>query len=202
MMQFHKTTRILLTVAIVVSVAWMMGRGIAVADNLTEKNDALVIETNKGDPVPEFTLENMKGEKVSMNDFRGGALVLGIAFFPEGEKAIRNMEEYRKSVISDFKGKRLSFLKVLEINKPVFMKKKFILSKMAKQLEGIPGAQKNTLIDWGGALNLYEKFGIKDRKVPALFVIGKEGEIVYAFQGWHSMGNQDMLNNELKNIVK
>ena len=82
------------------------------------------------------------------------------------------------------------------------MKKRFILSKMTKQLEGIPGAQKNTLIDWGGSLNLYEKYGIKDKKVPALFVIGGEGNIMYAFQGWYSEGNLDKLEKEANNLIE
>jgi peroxiredoxin len=195
-------SRAFLIVVIIISVSFITDYRISVAADSKENNDSFVIKTNIGDLAPDFTLENMNGKKVSINDFRGNVLVLGIAFFPDGEKAIRNMEEYRKSVISDFKGKGLNFLKVLEIKKPVFMKKKFILSKMMKQLEGIPGAQKNTLIDWGGSLNLYEKYGIKDKKVPALFVIGGEGKIMHAFQGWYSEGNLDKLEKEANNIIK
>ena len=77
-----------------------------------------------------------------------------------------------------------------------------ILSKMMKANEGTPGFPQNTLIDWGGSLNLYEKYGIKDKKLPALFIIGREGKIMYAFQGWYNEDNLNILEKEVYNILK
>jgi len=202
MIRVQKTPLVFLIVVIVVSTALVIANTKFVIAGVKEKNDALEIKTNRGDPAPDFTLENMNGEKVSLKDFRGNILVLGIVFFPDGEEAIRNMEEYRKRVISDFKGKGINFLKVMEIIKPVFMKKEFILSKMIKKLEGSPGAPKNTLVDWGGSLNLYKKYGIKDKELPALFIIGREGKIMYAFQGWYNEDNLNKLEKEVYNILK
>ena len=165
--------------------------------DLNKQIDALEIKTNIGEPAPDFTLENMNGEKVSLKDFRGNVLVLGIVFFPDGEEAIREMEKYRKGVISEFKKKGVNFLKVMEIKKPVFMKKTFILSKMMEKLEGIPEAPQNTLVDWGGSLNLFKKYGIKDKELPALFVTGIEGKIIYAFQGWYNENNLNRLQKEV-----
>lgn len=202
MIRVQKISLVFLIVVIVVSTALIIANTKFVIAGLKEKNDALEIKTNRGDPAPDFTLENMNGEKVSLKDFRGNILVLGIAFFPDGEEAIRNMEEYRRRVISDFKGKGINFLKVMEIKKPVFMRKKFILKKMMKQLQVIPGAPQNTLVDWGGSLNLYKKYGIKDKKLPALFIIGREGKIMYAFQGWYNEDNLNKLEKEAYNILK
>jgi hypothetical protein len=202
MIRIQKMSLVFLSVVIVVSVGLIFASPKFVNAGLKQKSDVIEITTNKGDSAPGFTLENMNGEKVSLKDFRGNILVLGIAFFPVGEEAIRNIEKYRKGVISDFKIKGINFLKVMEIKKPVFMKKEFILSKMKKQLEGIPEAPKNTLIDWGGALNLYKKYGIKDKKLPSLFVIGKDGKIVYAFQDWYNEDNLNRLEKEAHNILK
>jgi len=202
MIRVQKISLVFLIVMIVVSTALIIANTKFVIAGLKEKNDALEIKTNRGDPAPDFTLENMNGEKVSLKDFRGNILVLGIVFFPDGEEAIRNMEEYRRRVISDFKGKGINFLKVMEIKKPVFMRKKFILKKMMKQLQVIPGAPQNTLVDWGGSLNLYKKYGIKDKKLPALFIIGREGKIMYAFQGWYNEDNLNKLEKEAYNILK
>ena len=96
MIRVQKTSLVFLIVVIVVSTALIIANTKFVIAGLKEKNDALEIKTNIGDPAPDFTLENMNGEKVSLKDFRGNILMLGIVFFPDGEKAIRNMEEYRK----------------------------------------------------------------------------------------------------------
>lgn len=167
----------------------------------SKQMDAVEITMNRGNPAPEFTLENMNGDKVSLIDFRGNVLVLGIVFFPDGEESIRNIEEYRKGIISGCSEKGVNFLKVMEIKKPVFMKKKFILSKMKDQLKGIPEATQNTLVDWGGSLNLLNKYGIRDKEVPSLFVIGIEGNISYAFQGWYNENNMSRLDKEVNNIL-
>ena len=82
------------------------------------------------------------------------------------------------------------------------MKKSFILKKMTKQLEDTPGALKNTLIDWGGSLDLYNKYSIKDKELPALFIVGSEGQISYAFQGWYNDENFDKLEKETNKLIK
>ena len=90
----------------------------------------------------------------------------------------------------------------MEIKKPVFMKKKFILKKMKDQLKDSPGAPKNTLVDWKGSLNLFKIYGIKNKEIPSLFVIGKEGKINYAFQGWYNENNMNKLETEINNVLK
>jgi hypothetical protein len=202
MIRIKKISLFFLIVVIVVSAALISASTKFVNADLNKQIDALEIKTNIGEPAPDFTLENMNGEKVSLKDFRGNVLVLGIVFFPDGEEAIRDMEKYRKGVISEFKKKGVNFLKVMEIKKPVFMKKNFILSKMMDQLEGSPGAPQNTLVDWGGSLNLFNKYGIKDKELPSLFITGIEGKIIYAFQGWYNENNLNRLQKEVYNILK
>lgn len=201
MIRIKRITLFLLIVVIIVSSIMIFDSTFYVFADSTKHIDAVEIKTNRGDPAPDFTLENMNGDKVSLNDFRGNVLVLGIVFFPDGEESIRDIEKYRKGVISGCSEKGVNFLKVMEIKKPVFMKKKFILSKMKDQLEGIPDAPKNTLVDWGGSLKLFNKYGIKDKEVPSLFVIGIAGNISYAFQGWYNENNMKRLDKEVNNIL-
>lgn len=201
MIRIQKISLVFLIVMIVVSAALIIASTKLVNAGSDQKSDALEIKTNRGDQAPDFTLENLNGEKVSLKDFRGNILVLGITFFPEGEKAMKNMEKYRKGVISDFKVKGINFLKVMEVNKPAFMTKKFIISKMMKNIEDTPGISQNTVIDWGGSLNLFKKYGIKDKKLPALFIVGREGKIIYAFQDWYNEDNLNRLEKEVNNIL-
>lgn len=202
MIRIQKISLVFLIGMIVVSAALIIASTKFVNAGLKKKSDVLEIQTNRGDPAPDFTLENLIGEKISLKDFRGNILVLGMAFFPEGEEAVRNIEEYRKGITSDFKGKGIKFLKVTEVIKPVFMKKKFIISKMMKASEDTPGFPQNTVVDWGGSLNLFKKYGIKDKKLPALFIVGREGKIIYAFQGWYNEDNLNRLEKEVNNILK
>lgn len=199
MIRVKKISPVFLSVVIFISTTLIIASTKFVIASSEEKNNAIEIKINRGDPAPDFTLENMSGERVSLKDFRGIILVLGIVF---GEKPARDMEKYRRAVLSDIKRKGVKFLKVAQINKPAFIGKNFIRKKMMKQFKDIPGAPQNTLIDWGGSQKLNEKYVIEDKDSPALFIVGREGKIMCAFQGWHNEKNMNRLKNEIFNILK
>ena len=87
----------------------------------------------------DFTLENVNGENVSLKDFRGSIVVLGMVF---GDKAAHDIEKYLERLNSDFKEKGINCLKVVQVNKPIFITKKFIRSKMKKQFKYSPDCPK------------------------------------------------------------
>jgi putative ABC transport system substrate-binding protein len=187
MVQFLKKSLVFLTSVAIVSTALV---------SINEKS--VLAGSEKESIAPDFTLENVNGENVSLKDFRGSIVVLGMVF---GDKAAHDIEKYRGPLNSDFKGKGIKFLKVVQVNKPIFITKGFIRSKMKKQFKYSPDAPKLTLIDWGGALDLGAKYGINDKDTPAIFIIGKEGEILFSFQGWYSDDNLSKLEKELSTIL-
>ncbi|MBT8351100.1 MAG: peroxiredoxin family protein, partial [Deltaproteobacteria bacterium] len=63
--------------------------------------------SEKGSIAPDFTLENVDGENVSLKDFRGSILVLGMVF---GDKAAHDIEKYRERLKSQFNGKLINIL--------------------------------------------------------------------------------------------
>ncbi len=188
MIQFFKNNRFFSVVSVIVSIAWISMNG-----------EHTFADSNKGNVAPEFSLENVNGDIVSLKDFRGSIVVLGMVF---GDKAAHDIEKYRERESSEYNGKGITFLKVVQVNKPVFITKGFIRSKMKKQFKYSPDAPKLTLIDWGGALDLGAGYGVKDKTSPALFIIGKGGKILFSFQGWYSQENLNKLGTKLSAIIE
>ena len=162
-----------------------------------QKSNATGVEFNKGSIAPGFTIENMLKENVSLKDYRGSILVLAFGFSMDSAKDI---EEYRSRIRSDFKKEGVSFLKVIHINIPSFGKW-FVIQMIKKNFPGEETIN-HTVIDWGGSLSLDEKYGIKDKKPPTLFIIGREGRLLFALQGMFSEDNLKILEKEITTIVE
>lgn len=156
------------------------------------------IEVNKGSTAPDFTLESLLGEKISMRDFRGGLVVAAFAFSKETAKDIEN---YREKIYSKYKDKGVNCIKIVHINKPIFITKNFILKKMKREFEG-EEPLKYLCIDWGGALGLDEKYGIKTKDAPTLVIVGSEGRILYGLQGFYSEDSLKKIEKEISTILK
>jgi putative ABC transport system substrate-binding protein len=174
----------------------MLVIGLTVLIFINEK--PLLASSEKVIIAPDFTLENVDGENVSLKDFRGSIVVLGMVF---EDKAAHDIEKYRERLNTEFKGKGINILKVVQVNKPIFITKKFVRSKIKKQFEYSQDAINYTLIDWGGALDLGTKYGIEDKDTPTIFIIGKNGEILFSFQGWWSEENMNILEKELSALL-
>lgn len=151
------------------------------------------MEIDRGRFAHDFTLENLLDEEISMSDFAGNVLVLAFGFSKETAKDIEN---FRSGIASAFEGKPVSCLKVVHINKPLFLTKGFILRKMRGEFD-TEDALKYLVIDWGGSLELDRKYGITDKESPSLYIIGREGRILYAAQGWYSEANLAALAREI-----
>lgn len=151
----------------------------------------------KGSVAPDFTIESMMKEKVSLKDYRGSILVLAFGFNMDSAKDI---EKYRDRIRADYKSKGVNFLKVIHINIPSFGKG-FVLKRMKKLFPG-EETTKHTVIDWGGAAKLDKKYGIKEKEPPTLFIIGKEGKLLYCLQGLFDDENLVKIENEISEILK
>jgi len=160
--------------------------------------DQTGLNVNKGKIAPGFTIENLVGEMISLKDFRGNVLILTFGF---SKSTALDLEMYRERINTDFNEKGVSFLKVIHINKPVFLTKDFILSKMTKKFE-TDEPLKLSVIDWGGSLGLDKKYGIKNKDNPITFIIGREGRILFGFPGFFSDENYKILTDELNKILK
>jgi len=156
------------------------------------------VRLDKGSIAPGFTLENMDGENISLKDFRGSILVLSFGF-EKGPAA--DIEKYRSAINAYFKEKGVKFLKVIAINKPIFITKDFVRKKM-KGLFNTKEPIKHTVIDWGGSLGLDKKYTIKDIDIPSFFILGREGKILFDLQGWYSEKNLNKLKKELSTILE
>jgi putative ABC transport system substrate-binding protein len=156
-----------------------------------------VIEVNKGAPAPDFTLESLLGEQISLTDFKGQLLVIAFAF---SKQTAKDIEQYRSRISSDFKDKGVACIKIVHINKPIFITKDFILKKMRREYDG-EEPLKYLCIDWGGSLGLDEKYGVQSKEVPTLMIVGREGRILYGLQGFYSDESVKTLENEISSIL-
>ncbi|MCP3876215.1 MAG: redoxin domain-containing protein [Desulfobacteraceae bacterium] len=156
------------------------------------------IKVNKGASAPDFTLESLLGDNISIKDFRGHLVVVAFAFSKETAK---NIENYRSRIFSDFKDKGVNCIKIVHINKPIFITKKFILKKMRREFKG-EEPLKYLCIDWGGSLDLDEKYGVKTKDAPTLMIIGSEGRILYGLQGFFSEDSLKKVEDEISTILK
>ena len=156
------------------------------------------IEVNKGAPAPDFTLESLLGEPISLKAFNGQLLVIAFAF---SKQTAKDIEQYRSRIFADFKDKGVTCIKIVHINKPIFITKDFILKKMRREYEG-EEPLKYLCIDWGGSLGLDEKYGVQSKDVPTLMIIGRDGSILYGLQGFYSENSVKELENEISNILK
>ena len=193
---FKKISLIYLIIAVIVSAALIIiDEKCCIAASEQESNVSGV-QLNKGSIAPDFTIENMLKKNVALKDYRGSILVLAFGFAMDPAKDI---EKYRSRIRSDFKGKGVSFLKVIHINIPSFGK--WFVVKMIKKNFPDEETINHTVIDWGGSLSLDEKYGIKDKEPPTLFIIGREGRILFALQGLFSEDNLKKIEKELSNIL-
>lgn len=156
------------------------------------------ITVDKGASAPDFTLESLLGEKISTKDFRGSLLVVAFAF---SKQTAKDIERYRGRIFSDYRDKGVNCIKIVHINKPIFITKDFILKKMRREYEG-EEPLKYLCIDWGGSLGLDEKYGVKTKEVPTLIIVGKKGRILYGLQGFFSEDSLKKIEQELSTILK
>jgi putative ABC transport system substrate-binding protein len=156
------------------------------------------LNLDRGKPAPGFTLKNLLGDDVSLKDFTGNILVLSFGF---SKKTAKDPEQHRKRITTDFKGKEVKFLKLIHINKPLFLTENFILEKMKKEYD-----TKEPLIysaiDWGGSLGLDEKYGITDKSAPAFVIVGRKGRILYGLQGFYSEDSLKKIEKEISTVFK
>lgn len=197
-MRFLKAYFQLLIVLAVVAITLMITDIKSVFAGSGPKDVDSEITINRGSPAPGFTLKNLLGNNVSLKDFRGNILVLAFGF---SKQTAKDPEQYRSRISSDFKGKGVKFLKLIHINKPLFLSENFILEKMKKQFD-TDEPLIYSAIDWGGSLNLDEKYGITDKSRPVLIIVGKKGRILYGLQGWYSANNLKKIEKEISTILK
>jgi len=170
----------------------------SMAADSEQGNSFSEITVDKGASAPDFTLENLLGEKISIKDFSGGLVVVAFAF---SKQTAKDLEKYRSRIFSDFKDRGVNCIKLIHINKPIFITKNFILKKMKREFEG-EEPLKYLCIDWGGSLGLDEKYGVKTKDSPTLIIIGREGRILYGLQGFYSEGSLNKIEQELSTILK
>jgi len=197
-MRNKKMFLLLLIVLVVLSGVFIIFNTKSMAADSEKKGSFSEVTIDKGAPAPDFTLANLLGEKVSIKGFRGSLLVVAFAFSKETAKDVEN---YRARIFSDFKDKGVNCIKIVHINKPIFITKGFILKKMKREFEG-EGPLKYLCIDWGGSLDLDEKYGVKSKDSPTLIIIGKEGRILYGLQGFYSEESLNKIEQELSTILK
>jgi len=194
MIRFLKAYFQLSIVLAVVSIILM----VSVSAGSDQKGIASEMKIHRGTTAPGFTLKNLLGDNVSLKDFRGNILVLAFGF---SKQTAKDPEQYRSRISSDFKDKGVKFLKLIHINKPRFLTENFILKKMTKQFD-TEEPLIYSAIDWGGSLNLDEKYHITDKSCPILFIVGRKGRILYGLSGWYSTDNLKKIEQEISNILK
>jgi len=197
-MRLQKLSLALWMVAIVLLGALIMMSTKSMAADSGQEGSFSEITVDKGDSAPDFTLESLLGEKISIKDFRGSLVVVAFAF---SKQTAKDIEKYRARIFSDFKDKGVNCIKLVHINKPIFITKNFILKKMKREFEG-EEPLKYLCIDWGGSLCLDEKYGIKSKDSPTLIIIGREGRILYGLQGFYSEDSLNKIEQELSTILK
>jgi len=197
-MRFKKMSLSLWIIALVLSGALIMINTKSMAAGSEQEDTFSEIKVNKGKPAPDFTIESLLGEKISIKDFRGSLVVVAFAF---SKQTAKDIEKYRGRIFSDFKDKGVNCIKIVHINKPIFITKDFILKKMRREYEG-EEPLKYLCIDWGGSLGLDEKYGVKTKDVPSLIIIGREGRILYGLQGFYSEDSLKRLEKEISTILK
>lgn len=197
MKELIKLSFALLLIAVIFSAASIINNQNSCTAASKQEENASGVQINKGSIAPEFTIENMLKENVSLKDYRGSILVLAFGFNMDSAKDI---EKYRSRIRSEFKNEGVSFLKVIHINIPSFGK--WFVVKMIKKNFPDEETINHTVIDWGGSLSLDEKYGIKDKKPNTLFIIGREGRILFGLQGMFSEDNLEKMEKELTTILK
>ena len=197
-MRLQKLSLALWMVAIVLLGALITMSTKSMAADSGQEGSFSEITVDKGDSAPDFTLENLLGEKISIKDFRGSLVVVAFAF---SKQTAKDIEKYRARIFSDFKDKGVNCIKLVHINKPIFITKNFILKKMKREFEG-EEPLKYLCIDWGGSLGLDEKYSVKSKDSPTLIIIGREGRILYGLQGFYSKDSLNKIEQELSTILK
>ena len=199
MVNFLKKSLVFMISVTIVSTALVSIKKRPVYAGSNQESNTSRANIAKGSIAPDFTLENLNAEKVSLKDYRGSILILGIVF---GDDAARDLQKYRRQLHSELEAKGITFLNVVQVETPAFVTKKFIRARMRKRLiKDVPDAPQSTLIDCGDTLDIGAQYGIKDRDTPAIFIIGRNGEILFSFQGWYSEENLSKLEKELSAIL-
>lgn len=198
MIRFNKMFLHLYCFALLFSCTMIINNTPFVYAGSEQKDASSVIKVNKGRPAPDFELESLLGEKISLKKFRGSLVVVAFAF---SKQTAKDIEKYRGQIFSDLKDKGVHCIKIVHINKPIFITKDFILKKMRGEYEG-EEPLKYLCIDWGGSLGLDEKYNIKTKDAPSLIIIGREGRILYGLQGFFSEDNLEAIEQEILTILK
>jgi putative ABC transport system substrate-binding protein len=156
------------------------------------------IKIDKGSEAPDFELENILGDKITLKKMRGNLVVLAFAFSKE---TAMDVENYREKIYSKFKDNGLHCIKIVHINKPLFITKNFILKRMTKQFKG-DEPLKNLCIDWGGTLELDQKYKIATKEMPSCILIGRKGRILYGIQGFFSDSSLAAIEKVITRVIE
>lgn len=197
-MRFQKMSLPLWVVIIILTGVLIMFNTKTMAADSEQEAPFSEIKVDKGAPAPDFTLDSLLGEKISIKGFRGSLVVVAFAF---SKQTAKNIEKYRGKIFSDLKDKGVNCIKIVHINKPLFITKDFILKKMRREYKG-EEPLKYLCIDWGGSLGLDEKYGVKSKDVPTLIIVGRKGRILYGLQGFYSEESLNKIEQELSTILK
>ena len=160
-----------------------------------------VVLDKQGSLAPDFSFRNLLEQQVSLNDFRGQLILVGFAFKSD-QKLSQDIEQFRQRIRSDFTDPEIPFLRVSNIDRPFFMSEDTILKKMRKGVNNDARLVRDTLVNFDMSLKLEEQYGATDIEVPWFFVIGKEGHILFACNGWDSEENVSLFEQELSKILE
>jgi thiol-disulfide isomerase/thioredoxin len=139
----------------------------------------------QGDLVPDFSLETIEGESVSLGDYAGKVIFLEFfnTWCPYCKQAYPSTKKL--SAIYPW-GEQVVFLKINRGEEP---------TKVQEFVNQYPS-------DWKVLVDKDEKIyrSFFDRGVPAFVIINSSGELSYKTTGWGSSVYNDLLS-ELKKLV-
>ena len=92
MMRFPKMSLPLWIVVIILSGVLIIINTKSMAADSEQEVPFSEIKVDKGAPAPDFTLESLLGEQISMKGFRGSLVVVAFAF---SKQTAKNIEKYR-----------------------------------------------------------------------------------------------------------
>ena len=112
-MRFEKISfqRLILIVATVFSISFIITYTTSASAG-SEQEGTAEIKLDRGKPAPDFTLKNLLGDDVSLNDFKGNILVLAFGF---SKQTAKDPGQYRSRISSDFKDRGVKSLKLIHI---------------------------------------------------------------------------------------
>ena len=150
-----------------------------------------------GEVFPEITAENLKNEEVLLpQDHNGQFAVVGVAFSEDAQDdlytwgpPVHNLfldKEGLNAMVYDVKVNLL--LLFTGVNKAAYNK----AEKMVQ--EGTEETYRDHILLYKGEMGDYRNdLSMKDRKVPYIFVLDKEGKIIYSISGRYTTAKMEKI---------